>query len=229
MKQFISLIALFAIASPALADVRPEYRLPRPSHDIVLMTGGQSDLPQHDEPGYEDPPQFDEWSDRDPFGQEPRVEPRGPNDRNRIPRNRGVGFEVPNDRPRPEQPWIELPIPAPGYEDPSQFDQSRRVRPIDDPPVGISGQLVGERIPIVLPPIFRDRIDVRFGPGYGRLSRSVKVYSMNGRLVLNEPLSGADGVSLSGARVSSLAAGSYVVEVDCGPGLVMQGKAVKVD
>jgi hypothetical protein len=115
---------------------------------------------------------------------------------------------------------------VPGYEDPVAFDQVSDNPPVGDWPLGIGGQPGGPwRIPVV-PPVFPDRIDVRFGPGFGRLHGQVRLHDMSGRVVLAESFSADGGLSVS---AGSLPAGSYLLELDCGPGFVMKGKAVKFD
>lgn len=297
MKTLLSLLAVLALAVPALADLGPQYREFRPPQNldnamfnpldpirraydpnasdlpevnpfeppVEPPPPGNSDLPEvfgdpgrrdrpslpgsdmpevfpgmdpgpnnggapsrpEPAPNYNDPQALDESPNMNPVGRGPMVEPPRPNDRN--PRPRNGRFQGPNDRPRPEQPSVELPVPVPGYDEPQQFDESRRIYRVEDPPLGISGDLVGGQIPIILPPVFRDRIDIQFGPGYGRMSGSVKVYGVGGRLVLEERFSSAEGVSLRGSRISTLAAGSYAVVVDCGPGFYLQGKSVKLN
>jgi hypothetical protein len=201
VKLGFSLIALLLLAGAAIADIPPELKLPRPPQDL-------SGLPV--QPGASEP--ADVLLDNPPGIDRPEPLPRW--------------LRGPNDLPFPRRPG-DVPVPMPPYDDPLVIEQVSDNPPVGDWPLGIGGQPDGPgRIPIVLPPVFRDRIDVRFGPGFGRLYGQVRLYDMNGRIVLAQPFS-ADG-SLS-VKAGALPSGSYLLELDCGPGFVMRGKVVKFE
>jgi hypothetical protein len=139
------------------------------------------------------------------------------------------------DRVRPGQPVSGGPIVPPRY-----------VMPVQPPPPGPSDEPYvghpdnqGSEFPLYLGlrnrgpdagldmtrpgpkvevpgPVFRNLIQVHFGHGASRVPVTGRLFDMNGRLVYSKRVQGGPSVSFSGARLASLPAGNYVLQLDCG-------------
>lgn len=70
--------------------------------------------------------------------------------------------------------------------------------------------------PWVPNPVFRNRIAVNFGPNANRLPVIGKLFDMNGRMVYSDQVRAGSTVVFSGARLGSLSAGNYILQLDCG-------------
>ncbi len=199
MKQLAVVLALIALAVPALADINPIYRNPQPPQDIDRAVEPQPDGPQRSIlPGYPDP------SSSLPVG------------------------VVPGELQIDYAPVID-PLPGrPSYGEPVKNDGGSLDLPSRSELVGVSGERFGNGlVPIRPPSLFRNEISIQFAPELGPLSGNVRLIGMDGRVAAEERFSSASGVVLS--DIGSLPSGSYVVSVDCGPGKQFLGRSLKLD
>lgn len=118
----------------------------------------------------------------------------------------------PVDEPTPppnDPPYVGDPD-SQGSDDPMYLGIEER---------GLTGGLdMTDPGPWIPNPVFRDRITVNFGPNANRIPVIGKLFDMNGRLVYSDQVRAGSSISFSGARLASLSAGSYILQLDCGDG-----------
>lgn len=134
----------------------------------------------------------------------------------------------PNDVPRVDRPGMDRPAMGPNDRPVSDRPVIRPGRGVRNYGDGVSGQ--SQVLPVVRAPqpFFRNRLELDFGPYRGLIKVELKMYDMNGRQVVRQDVV-ANGKVVIGQPVSSLAAGSYILQLDCGDIPFFRAKLEKVD